>query len=248
MRSFLLISIYNIVIIKQKKTIQQKMKRPDLIIKVKVLSEKEGGRKTPFFNGYRGQFYYNDSDWDAAYEIIDKSEAKLGEEVELKLITSSREIHFGKFEIGKEVKIREGSRIVAEGQVIKILNQKFENWNLEKFQETTAKELKPYFGDNILGFKVDFDHFLDNEDLFEGLEILESSNPKQILTIKLKKKENILAPVYQFITKQWRENLTLGSDRLRIDYETDDLSKLKKMEMQFATWSTIYMTGKIIVE
>jgi elongation factor Tu len=110
---------------KKKKRTQSKMNRPDLIIKVKVLTEKEGGRKTPFFNGYRGQFYYNDSDWDATYEIIDKSEAKPGEEVELKIITVSREIHFGKFEIGKEVKIREGSRIVAKGKVIRVLNQKF---------------------------------------------------------------------------------------------------------------------------
>lgn len=224
------------------------MKNPDLIIKVKVLTENEGGRKTPFFNGYRGQFYYNNSDWDATYEIVDKKEAKPGEEVELELITASREIHFGKFEIGKEVKIREGSRIVAIGKVIKILNQKFELWDLDKFQNTTAKNMKPYFGDNILGFKIDFDHFLDNEELFKGLEIIESKNPKQLLTIKLKKKENTFSTVIQFILKQWRENLTLGSDRLRIDYELDESYKLQNMEMQFATWSSIYMTGKIIVE
>ena len=101
------------------------MNTPDLIIKVKVLSENEGGRKTPFLNGYRAQFFYNDSDWDPSYEIIGKSEAKLGEEVELQLQTTVKEIHFGKFEIGKEVKIREGRRIVAEGKVIKILNKRF---------------------------------------------------------------------------------------------------------------------------
>ena len=224
------------------------MNRPDLIIKVKVLSEKEGGRKIPFYNGYRGQFYYNDSDWDATYEIIDKSEAKPGEEVELKLITSSREIHFGKFEVGKEVKIREGNRIVAEGHVISITNQNFENWDLEKFQNTTAKNLKPYFGDNILGFKVDFDHFLDNEELFKKLEIIESNNPFQILTIKLTKKENTFSTVYQFLIKQWKENLKLSADRLRIDYKLDTSNKLDKMEIQFATWNTIYMTGKIIIE
>lgn len=224
------------------------MKNLDLIIKVKVLTENEGGRKTPFFNGYRGQFYYNNSDWDATYEIIDKTEAKPGEEVELELVTASREIHFGKFEIGKEVKIREGSRVVAVGTVTKILNRKFELWDLDKFQNTTAKNMKPYFGDNILGFKVDFDHFLDNEKLFKEMEIIESNNPSQILTVKLKKKENTFATVYQFITKQWREHLTLGKDRLRIDYILDQSGKLQKMEMQVATWSTIYMTGKIIVE
>lgn len=224
------------------------MENPDLVIKVKVLTESEGGRRTPFFNGYRGQFYYNSSDWDATYDVIDKSEANPGDEVELELITSSKEIHFGKFKIGKEVKIREGSRIVAMGKVTKILNQKFELWDLEKFQRTIAKNMKPYFGDDILGFKVDFTHFLDNENLFEGLEIVESKNQKQILTIKLKKKESIFATVIQFILKQWRENLTLGSDRIRIDYKLDESCKLQNIEMQFVTWNTNYMSGKIIVE
>ena len=224
------------------------MKRPDLIIKVRLLTENEGGRKTPFFNGYRGQFHYNKSDWDATYDIIGKLDAKPGEEVELELQTPSKEIHFGKFNIGTEVKIREGSRIVAEGKVIKILNKKFETWDLRKFQDSTAKSLKPYSGDDISRLKVDFDHFLDNEDLFKELEIIESSDPTQILTIKLKKKENTFATIYQFIIKQWKENLTLGPDRLRIDYELDESNKLRKMIMQFATWNTIYMTGKIIIE
>lgn len=134
------------------------------------------------------------------------------------------------------------------GKVTKILNQKFELWDLEKFQRTIAKNMKPYFGDDILGFKVDFAHFLDNENLFEGLEIVESKNQKQILTIKLKKKESIFATVIQFILKQWRENLTLGSDRIRIDYKLDESCKLQNIEMQFVTWNTNYMSGKIIVE
>ena len=225
------------------------MKRPDLRIKIKVLTEIQGGRKTPFFNGYRGQFYYNKSNWDATYDIVGKTKANPGEEVILELKTASREIHFGKFELGKKVKIKEGSRTIAVGEVINILNQKYEDWDLEKFHNTTAKTLKPYFGDNILGFKVDFDVFLDSGNLFRGMKIIESDNPKQILTIQLEKKEKKFAKVYQFITKQWRENLTLGRDRLRIDYELESESnKLKKMTMQFATWNTIYMTGKIIVE
>lgn len=224
------------------------MKTPDLIIRIKVLTENEGGRQTPFFNGYRGQFFYNNSNWDATYDIIGNSEAKPGEEVELELQTASREIHFGKFEVGKEVEIREGGRIVAEGKVIKILNQEFKNWNLEKFQLTTAKSLKPCFKDNILEFKVDFNHFLNNDKLFDELKIIESINPTQILTIKLKKKEKSFAQIYQFLIKQWRENLTLGTDRLRIDYELDESSKLRKMTIEFATWNSIYMTGKIIVE
>ncbi len=224
------------------------MNSPDLIIRVKVLTEEEGGRRTPFFNGYRGQFFYDNSDWDATYDIISKSEARPGDQVELELKTGGREIHYGKFELGQAVKIREGNRVVAEGTVVTILNQKFESWDLDEFQKTTALTLKPYCGDDIQGFKVDFDHFLDNENLFDDLEISESTNPKQILTIKLKNKENKFPTIYQFIVEQWNENLTLGQDRLRIDYELDERRNLRSLEMQFATWNTIYMTGKIIVE
>lgn len=225
------------------------MKRPDLEIKMKVLSEEEGGRRTPFYDGYRGQFYYDNSDWDANYIILDKQAAIPGEEVNLKVKTIGREIHYGKFEIGKPIKIREGNRTIAKGKVTKILNQKFELWNLIKFQETTAKSLKPYFGDNILGFKIDFEHYLDNEELFNNIEIIESENIERILTIKLKKNVMKFAPLYQYISKQWRENLTLGKDRIRIDYKLiNDTNNLDWMKFQFATWNTIYMTGQIIVE
>lgn len=225
------------------------MKRPDLEIEMNILSEEEGGRRTPFYDGYRGQFYYDNSDWDANYVIIDKQEAIPGQKVSLNVKTISREIHYGKFEVGTEVKIREGIRTIAKGKVSKVLNQKYELWNLNKFQETTAKSLKPYFGDNILGFKLDFEHYLENEDLFENLEIIESKDFKQILTIKLKKKELRFAPIYKFISKQWKESLTLGADRIRIDYKLiNDTSNIEWMKFQFATWNTIYMTGQIIVE
>ena len=227
------------------------MKNPDLIIKVKVLTENEGGRKTSFFNGYRGQFYYNNSDWDATYEIIDKLEAKPGEEVELQLITASREIHFGKFEIGKEVKIREGSRIVAIGNVTQVLNQRFEKWDLEKFQSSITEIYTPYSGDLIEGYKKFFKYYLMDEDLFKGIKITEFVHPTKIFTIKLSKKENTFSTVYQFITKQWRENLKLEIDRMNIDYKLNNAMKLEKMKMQFATWGEIeklYMTGEIIIE
>jgi len=232
-------------------SLSRQMKNPDLIIRVKVLTEDEGGRKTPFFNGYRGQFYYNNSDWDATYDIIEKSEAKPGEEVELELITAGREIHFGKFEIGKEVKIREGSKVVAKGNVIRVLNKKFEKWDLEKFQSSITEQYIPYSGDLIEGYKRFFKYYLLDEDLFKGIEIIELTHPTKILTVKLNKKENTFSTVYQFITKQWRENLKLENDRLKIDYKLNNSMKLEKIKMQFATWGKIeklYITGEIIIE
>lgn len=226
------------------------MKKPDLIVKVNLLTEKEGGRRTSFFNGYRGQFYYDNLDWDATYDIIGNEEAMPGEEVELELSTASKEIHFGKFDVGTKVKIREGNRIIANGEVLRILNPQFEEWDLEKFKLTTAKSLKPYSGDLIQGYVKFFNFYLKNEKLFSKIEIIEPINSIEILRIRLEKKESALPmEIHKFIINQWSEQLTLGNDRLRIDYKLDESRRIQKIIVQFATWviDDNYMSGKIIV-
>ncbi|RQH19806.1 hypothetical protein D5R40_32345 [Okeania hirsuta] len=198
-----------------------------------------------------GQFYYNDSDWDALYEIVNKSEAKPGDEVELSLKTLSREIHYGKFEIGKEVKIREGARVVAVGKVTQVLNQQFESWDLASFRSSITDAYIPYSGDLIEGYKRFFTHYLMDENFFNGIEISEFEHPTNILNVKLSKKEDAFSPVYHFVTKQWREHLKLEMDRLKIDYQLNHALKLEKRNMQFATWGEIdkrYIMGEIIVE
>ncbi|MCJ1810444.1 MULTISPECIES: hypothetical protein [Flavobacterium] len=37
---------------------------PHLEAEIYHFTEAEGGRKTPVASGYRGQFYYDDKDWD----------------------------------------------------------------------------------------------------------------------------------------------------------------------------------------
>ncbi len=41
---------------------------------------------------------------------------------------------------------------------------------------------------------------------------------------------------------------TLGLDRSKIVYQLYDSNNLKRMDMQFATWGTGYITGRIVVE
>ena len=101
------------------------MKTADLVIEVRVLTAEEGGRRTPFYDGYRGQFYYDKANWLVNYTIVDATEAKPGDKVRLEVATANEAIHHGKFQEGKHVQIREGPRVIAEGKVIEIRNKKF---------------------------------------------------------------------------------------------------------------------------
>lgn len=89
------------------------------------LPEKEGGRKTWIGNGYRGQFFYDGKDWDACQNFINKDKCLPGENVDCYLITLSPQYHIGKFYLGKEFEIREGSKVVGRGIITEILRQDF---------------------------------------------------------------------------------------------------------------------------
>ena len=86
---------------------------------VYVLSKDEGGRHTPFFNGYRPQFYFRTTDV--------TGDCKLGENVEMVMpgdnVTMEVElINTIAMEKGLRFAIREGGRTVGAGQVTEILD------------------------------------------------------------------------------------------------------------------------------
>jgi elongation factor Tu len=86
--------------------------------KVFVLSKEEGGRHTPFFNGYRPQFYLRTTDVTGTAELPEGIEMVMpGDNVELtiKLIQPIA------IEEGLRFAIREGGRTVGAGVVTKIL-------------------------------------------------------------------------------------------------------------------------------
>lgn len=89
------------------------------------LTTEEGGRMSPVRTGYRGQFYYNDKDWDAQQIFIDKEWCILGEYVDCYIQTLSPQYHAGNFYIGKEFQIREGAKIVGYGTITEILREEF---------------------------------------------------------------------------------------------------------------------------
>ena len=81
---------------------------------VYVLKKEEGGRHTPFFNGYRPQFYFRTTDVTGVIELPSGTEMVMpGDniEMEIKLITPIA------IEEGLRFAIREGGRTVGSGVV-----------------------------------------------------------------------------------------------------------------------------------
>jgi elongation factor Tu len=85
---------------------------------VYVLSKEEGGRHTPFFHGYRPQFYFRTTDVTGVVSLPEGTEMVMpGDNVSLKveLITPIA------MEEGLRFAIREGGRTVGAGVITKIL-------------------------------------------------------------------------------------------------------------------------------
>jgi elongation factor Tu len=85
---------------------------------VYVLSKEEGGRHTPFFNGYRPQFYFRTTDVTGSIKLPEGVEMIMpGENVRMlvKLITPIA------MEEGLRFAIREGGRTVGAGVITKII-------------------------------------------------------------------------------------------------------------------------------
>ena len=84
---------------------------------VYILSKDEGGRHTPFFQGYRPQFYFRTTDVTGVAELPEGTEMVMpGDNVKLK-VTLISEIAM---EEGLRFAIREGGRTVGAGVVTKI--------------------------------------------------------------------------------------------------------------------------------
>jgi elongation factor Tu len=85
---------------------------------VYVLSKEEGGRHTPFFAGYRPQFYLRTTDVTGSCELPEGVEMVMpGDNVNLKI----RLIEPIALEEGLRFAIREGGRTVGAGVVTKVL-------------------------------------------------------------------------------------------------------------------------------
>ena len=87
--------------------------------KVYVLTKEEGGRHTPFFNGYRPQFYFTTTDVTGVVDLVDGVEMVMpGDNIEvtIELITPIA------MEKEQRFAIREGGRTVGAGVVVDVLS------------------------------------------------------------------------------------------------------------------------------
>jgi elongation factor Tu len=83
-----------------------------------VLSKEEGGRHTPFFNGYRPQFYFRTTDVTGTAKLPEGTEMVMpGDNVSLEI-----ELHTPvAMEKGLRFAIREGGRTVGAGTITEII-------------------------------------------------------------------------------------------------------------------------------
>jgi elongation factor Tu len=86
---------------------------------VYVLTKEEGGRHTPFFSGYKPQFYFRTTDVTGKIELLGGAEMCMpGDRVRLKVDLEGKPIAM---EEGLRFAVREGGRTVGSGVVTKIL-------------------------------------------------------------------------------------------------------------------------------
>ena len=86
---------------------------------VYVLSKEEGGRHTPFFSGYKPQFYFRTTDVTGSVKLLGGAEMCMpGDNVRIEVDLGDKQIAM---EAGLRFAIREGGRTVGSGVVTKIL-------------------------------------------------------------------------------------------------------------------------------
>jgi elongation factor Tu len=86
---------------------------------VYVLTKEEGGRHTPFFNGYKPQFYFRTTDVTGSIKLLGGAEMCMpGDNIQMEVDLGEKPIAM---EEGLRFAVREGGRTVGAGVVTKIL-------------------------------------------------------------------------------------------------------------------------------
>ncbi len=86
---------------------------------VYVLTKEEGGRHTPFFNGYKPQFYFRTTDVTGSVNLLGGAEMCMpGDNVQMEIDLGEKPIAMEK---GLRFAVREGGRTVGSGVVTEII-------------------------------------------------------------------------------------------------------------------------------
>ncbi len=232
-----------------------KLKNPELGADIYYLTPEEGGRKGAVATSYRGQFFYDNHNWDASQQFLEKEWCELGDTVKVLLQTASPDFHCGKFFVGKEFEIREGARVVGKGKITEVLRTDFNYWDGATFLNSLDKNILPYSDpDDLLGYRIDFDGLLPDEDdkiIGEDIEFVLTGNPECMMIINAKAKTRQLRTVAGYVIDRWKNHLATSNQLYKIDYAVqttlENGLELDYFILSFATWHKIYLTGQIIV-
>jgi hypothetical protein len=232
-----------------------KLTNPELEADIYYLTAAEGGRITPVASSYRGQFHYDNHDWDAMQQFLDKEWCELGDTVKVLLQTASSDFHCGKFYVGKTFEIREGSKVVGKGTITKVLRTEFNYWDGSTFLKSLDKSIKPYSNpDDLGGYQVDFDYLLPDEDgniIGDDLEFVLTNNPECMMIVKAKAKTRSLGTIAAYVIGKWKNELSTSNQLFKVDFGIKTNSKgdfeMDYFKLSFATWHSIYLTGEIVV-
>ncbi|TVQ64465.1 MAG: elongation factor Tu [Phycisphaerales bacterium] len=87
---------------------------------VYVLTKEEGGRHTPFFNGYKPQFYFRTTDVTGSVQLLGGAEMCMpGDNIQMEIDLGEKPIAMEK---GLRFAVREGGRTVGSGVVTEIIS------------------------------------------------------------------------------------------------------------------------------
>jgi len=85
---------------------------------VYVLTKEEGGRHTPFFSGYRPQFYFRTTDVTGSVQLVGAEMCMPGDNIEMEVDLMGKPVAM---EEGLRFAVREGGRTIGSGVVTKII-------------------------------------------------------------------------------------------------------------------------------
>jgi elongation factor Tu len=86
---------------------------------VYVLTKEEGGRHTPFFSGYRPQFYFRTTDVTGSTKLLGGAEMCMpGDNIEMEIDLMGKPVAM---EEGLRFAVREGGRTIGSGTVTAII-------------------------------------------------------------------------------------------------------------------------------
>lgn len=94
----------------------------DIEAELFVIPESEGGRRRPFFSGYRPQFRFQNLDNDVNITILDRHQLSGGETGKVAITFRVPDLQTGRLFVGANFEIAEGARVVCHGTITTIHN------------------------------------------------------------------------------------------------------------------------------